>query len=118
MRTQQRTVGSHVVEALLDAVERHDERRIVRRAQFGEFAVEVENARRAGAFVQVVDILGDDLHIEIALQSSDGPVCGVRFGREHFAAAVVVEADHAPAVKVQGLGDADLLDLVISPRPI
>ena len=47
VRTQQRTVGSAVVETLLDAVERQDERRIVRRAQFGEFAVEVKDMCKA-----------------------------------------------------------------------
>lgn len=77
MRAQQRAVGSHVVETLLDAVERHDERRIVRRAQFGEFAVEVEDMCRTGTFVQVVDILGDDLNIEIAFQSGNGRCAGL-----------------------------------------
>lgn len=45
-------------------------------------------------------------------------MCGIGFRGEHFAAAVVVETDHAPAVKVQRLGDTDLLDLVIAPRSV
>lgn len=71
MRTQQRTVGSAVVETLLDAVERQDERRIVRRTKFGKLPVQVENMRRTRPFVQIVDILGDDPDVEIAFQTGN-----------------------------------------------
>ena len=80
--------------------------------------MKVEYVRRTGPFVQVIDILGDDLHVEIALQSGDSQVCGIGFGGEHLAPPVVVETDHAPTVEIQSLGNTNLLDLVIPPRPV
>ena len=115
MRTQQRTVGSAVVETLLDAVERQDERRIVRRTQFGKLPVQVENMRRTRPFVQIVDILGDDPDVEIAFQTGNRPVGGVRLGLEHFGTPLVVETDDAPTVEIKRFGNADLLDPVIPP---
>ena len=114
-KTQQRTVGSAVVETLLDAVERQDERRIVRRTKFGKFPVQVKNMRRTRPFVQIVDILGDDPDVEIAFQTGNRPVGGVRLGLEHFGTPLVVETDDAPTVEIKRFGNADLLDPVIPP---
>ena len=115
MRTQQRTVGSAVVETLLDAVERQDKRRIVRRTKFGKLPVQVENMRRTRPFVQIVDILGDDPDVEIAFQTGNRPVGGVRLGLEHFGTPLVVETDDAPTIEIKRFGNADLLDPVIPP---
>ena len=71
--------------------------------------------RRTCPFVEIVDILGDDLYVEIAFQVGNGQVGRIGHGFAHFGAPVVVKTDHAPAVKVQSFGNADLLDPVISP---
>ena len=43
-----------------------------------------------------VDILGDDPDVEIAFQTGNRPVGGVRLGLEHFGTPLVVETDDAP----------------------
>ena len=42
--------------------------------------MQVKHFAAAGAFVQVVYVLGDDLHVEVFLEFGEGVVCGVRLG--------------------------------------
>ncbi len=81
----------------------------------GKLPVQVENMRRTRPFVQIVDILGDDPDVEIAFQTGNRPVGGVRLGLEHFGTPLVVETDDAPTIEIKRFGNADLLDPVIPP---
>lgn len=115
MRTQQRPVGRRGVELLLPALDRNDQIGIARRAQAGQFAVQVGHFRRAGTLVQVVYVLRQDLDLEIPFQPRDGLVPGIGLRGEHLAAAHVVKPDDRGTVMRQRLGRADILDPVGSP---
>src|SRR4051812_15649274 len=52
-----------------------------RTARETKFTMQVQNARRAGAFVQVVDVLRDHRHVEVLLELCDGAMRGVGIGR-------------------------------------
>lgn len=115
MRTQQRPVGRRGVELLLPPLDRDDQIGIARRAQAGQFAVQVGHFRRAGTLVQVVYVLRQDLDLEIPFQPRDGLVPGIGLRGEHLAAAHVVKSDDHGTVMRQRLGRADILDPVGSP---
>lgn len=61
VRTQQRPVGRRGVELLLPPLDRDDQIGIARRAQAGQFAVQVGHFRRAGTLVQVVYVLWQNI---------------------------------------------------------
>ena len=48
------------------------------RADLGKLTMEMENPCGSCLFVEIVDILGDDLYIEIILKVRDGNVGGIR----------------------------------------
>ena len=118
MRTQQRPVGGRGIQRLFPPFDRNDQRGIARGAEFPQFAVQMRHTGRTGAFVQVVYILGDDLDVEIRLQSRDGQMSRIGTGRQHLAAAFVVKFNHQPAIARQRLGRTDILDPVIGPQSV
>ena len=54
--------------------------------------MEVEDVVGAGALVEVVDVLCDDIDPEVLLELDDGAVAGVGLGLDQVVAAFVVEA--------------------------
>ena len=106
MRTQQRPVGGRGIQRLFPPFDRNDQRGIARGAEFPQFAVQMRHTGRTGAFVQVVYILGDDLDVEIRLQSRDGQMSRIGTGRQHLAAAFVVKFDHQ-VIGPQSVGIAE-----------
>jgi hypothetical protein len=50
---------------------------VLRTAHLGQLSVQMENALTAGSLVQIVHILGDDLHTELLLQIGQIPMCGI-----------------------------------------
>ena len=107
MRTQQRPVGGRGIQRLFPPFDRNDQRGIARGAEFPQFAVQMRHTGRTGAFVQVVYILGDDLDVEIRLQSRDGQMSRIGTGRQHLA-----------AIARQRLGRTDILNPVIGPQSV
>ncbi len=84
-------------------------------------AVHVQHAPRAGAFVQVVDVLGDDQqtarrHSRSSRASASCAALGC--AALMFARALVVEPLDQVAVAPEGLGRGDVLDAVILPQPV
>ena len=73
---------------------------------------------RTGPLVEVVDILRDDLHVEIAFQAGNGLVGGIGLCGKHLAATHVVEPDDRIAVVAEGFGCAYILDAVVGPEAV
>jgi hypothetical protein len=55
--------------------------------------VQVNHVGGAGPLVQVVDVGGDDVHVEVVLQRGQPVVRGVGFGGRDLSAALVVEVE-------------------------
>ncbi len=88
-------------------------------AGFAQFAVEVDDAGAAGAFVEVVDVLGDDGDVvEGAFEGGEGEVTGVRSHVVELGAAGVVEVEHKAGVALPSFGGADVFDPVIFPQAV
>ena len=79
----------------------------------------VQHAVRAGALVQVVDVLGDDEQVvaEHGLEPREGEMRGVRLGERHGVASRVVEALHGVGVALERLGRRDVFDAMALPQP-
>lgn len=85
-----------------------------------QFAVHVDDRPRAGPLVQIVDVLRAQEQPpappgESRLGLRQGHVRGVGLGRDHAAAAVVVEVEHRVGVGRVGLGGRE--PRWIEPRP-
>ena len=72
----------------------------VLRADFGQFPVQVEHPRGAGALVEVIDVLRDYVHVIVLLQTRDGDVRRIGFGILELLPALVVEIQHQLPVPV------------------
>ena len=96
--------------------------RIARGAPGAEpLAMHVQHAPRPAAFMQVVDILGDDQQLAVAIRASSRPsasCAGIGLRGEHRRAALVVEALDQIGIAAEALGRGDLLDRVILPQPV
>ena len=88
-------------------------------AGFAQFAVEVDDAGAAGAFVEVVDVLGDDGNVvEGGFEFGKGEVTGVGGHVVELGAAGVVEVEHEAGVALPGFGGADVFDAVVFPQAV
>ena len=61
------------------------------RPHFHKFAVQVQHVAASSAFVQVVDVLRDDSHVEVLFKLFQAEVGGIRLLVEQLPAQVVVE---------------------------
>lgn len=61
------------------------------RADFEEFAVEVEDLFGACALVEVIYVLGDNMHVEIFLELGEGDVAEIGFDFVELATAHVIK---------------------------
>lgn len=86
------------------------------RADFRQFAVQVDDAGAAGPFVEVVDILGDDGDVVVLLQRGDGFVGGVGSHVFQLEPLPVVEIQQQAAVGVPALDGGDGLRVVLFPE--
>ena len=89
------------------------------RARSGVSAVrraDASHGSKPARSCRVVYILGDDLDVEIRLQSRDGQMSRIGTGRQHLAAAFVVNSITSRRVARQRLGRTDILDPVIGPQ--
>jgi len=71
-----------------------------------------------GAFVQIINVLGDNLHIELFFQFFQAQMRGIRLFAQHLLAPHVVKFDNLFAVIVQRIRRANLFNAVIRPKPI
>ena len=85
-------------------------------AGFVQFAVQVQHAAAAGAFVEVVHVLRDDVGVEVLFQTGEGKVGSVRFGGLSGAAAGVVEIQHELRVARPCFGRAYVFYAVFRPQ--
>ncbi len=76
------------------------------------------DAKRAGALVQVIDILRAQIKMlaQLIFELRQGQVGGIRLGRESIAAAHGIEAPHQFRIGVPGLGCCHLLDSIAVPQ--
>jgi len=87
-----------------------------------EGAVHVVDAVRAGALVEVVDVLGAEVEVvgvyfgEVLFDLGESFVGGVRLGGEGVAAALGVETPDEFGVGLPGFGGGDLFDAVAVPE--
>ena len=85
-----------------------------RAARPQQLAVHVDQVSRAGAFVQIVDVLGDHQHLvrPTLLEPGEGVVrrVGSDVGCKQLAAALVVEALHRPRLACEGLGGRNVFE--------
>jgi hypothetical protein len=72
---------AEVAELDIPLAEVPDELGIPRAPCQHDLAVEMEHARRAGPFVQVIDVLGDDPDVVGPREVHQGPVGGIGLGR-------------------------------------
>ena len=87
-------------------------------AALGEQAVEVQHAGGAGTLVQVVDVLGNDAHVEALLEAHQLAVGLVGLGGEELAAALVVEVEHQGGVALVGFVGGHVLHAVALPEAV
>ena len=80
--------------------------------------MQVQHAAAAGAFVQVVDVLGDDADAVVFFQIRQCLMRGVRHGGGGGAAALVVKTDDGLRVAREGFGGADVFDAVSFPQAV
>ena len=91
---------------------------IDRAAQLVQLAMQVQHGAAAGPLVQVIDVLGDDLHVVAILQPGQGEVGGIGLGRPCLSAALVVEVDDQLGVAVEGLGRGHFLHAMTFPQAV
>ena len=80
--------------------------------------MQVRDARRAGPLVQIIDILGNYLHVETLFQARNSAMARIRLLPEHLAAAHVVKIDDLRPIVAQRLGRTDIFDPVVGPQPV
>ena len=92
----------------------------MRAARFQEFAVHVGDAARAGALVQIVDVLGDERQLVAALghrcfQPGEREMGGVGLRIEDVPATEIIEGVNLLRVFGEGFGGRQLHR--VEPRP-
>ncbi len=78
----------------------------------------MKHATAAGPFVQVVDILGDDPHLEHLLQPCKGIMPRIGLRSEEFAPTGIVKPDHPLPMPFQRLGRTHILYSIIRPQTV
>ncbi len=89
---------------------------VVDGAHFHQFAVQVEHFRRAGALVEVIDILCNHVDVKAFLEIDEPAVAGVRLDFDELVATVVVEFVDEGGVALKAVGRADVHDGVLFPQ--
>lgn len=118
IRTEKRTIGMTGIEKLFPTVERHCGQFVDRAAEFGDLAMQVSDVFGSGAFVEVINVLRDDMDIVSLLQFRQSDMGSVRLAVEHLAAALIIEVNDQFSVPGQSLRGADILDAVVCPETI
>ena len=80
--------------------------------------MQVDDLRRAGPFVKVVHVLGDDGHVEVFLQFGDDLVGAVGQGLLELAPALVVELEHKALVAVPSFDVGHVGHVVVFPQAV
>ncbi len=88
------------------------------RADLRRLAVKVHDLRGAGSFVQIVNVLRDDSHFVVLLQSGNREMRGVRLGLRELLAQTVVESEHQRAVPVPPFDRRNFLRIILSPETV
>lgn len=83
-------------------------------------AVHVDEALRAGLFMQVVDILGtkEEAVADLGFELGQGDVRGVRLSLLSGGAALGIELPDRPGIALPGFGGADLFDAMTGPEAV
>ncbi len=89
-------------------------------AFFQQFAVHVHDVAHAGAFVQVVNVLGDEGEVvaEVSFEPDEGVVGEVWLAGEELGAPLVVELVDEFGIDGEGAGGGDFLDFVAFPEAV
>jgi len=85
-----------------------------------EFAMHVDEARRAGALVEVVDVLRaeEEAVAEVGFELSEGVMRGIRHGGLSRGASGGVELPDKRGIAVKRFGSADVFDAVAGPESV
>lgn len=80
----------------------------------------VDEPARSGAFVEIVNVLGDQQECSgpCGFESGEGGVGGVRLDCPQCGAAEIVEAVHQLGFPIESLRAGDILDAVAFPESI
>ncbi len=89
---------------------------VVDGADLHQLAVEMENVGAAGAFVEIVDVLGYDHHFETFFEFNQGAVAVVGAAGEELCAALAVEFMDQCRVAGEAFGAADVHDGIVFPE--
>ena len=76
----------------------------------------MEDVAGAGALVEVVDVLCDDIDPEVLLELDDGAVAGVGLCLDQVVAALVVEAVDEGGVAGEAVGGGHVHDGIFFPQ--
>ncbi len=89
-------------------------------ARFGELSVHVDKVARAGALVQVVDVLRAEKVAagELRFKLGERDVRGVGLSVRVIGAALGIEIPHQPWVALERFGCANLFDAMPRPEPV
>ena len=122
-RTQQRAVASLRAWSDLAVVGRQQLLiarivRVVARAYFHQFAMQMDDLRRASLLVQVIDILRHHRHVVVLFQLSHQFVAFVRLHTPAFLAEHVVEISHQRGVVEPSLVGSHLLNGILLPQSV
>ncbi len=91
---------------------------VARASRLSDFSVEMKDIGRAGSFMEVVDILGDDHYVVKLLEVRHGAVSRIGFGRQYLPTSLVIESQHELGASVPSLGAGDLFDSMILPKSV
>ena len=80
--------------------------------------MQVRYPGRTGALVQVVDVLGNDFHVEMLFQGGNGAMRRIGLFLQHVPPPGVVKVNDPVAVIPQSFRGAHVLDAVILPQPV
>ena len=80
--------------------------------------MQVQDVRGAGAFVQVVHVLGDHADAVPLLQARKGLMCSIGLYALQLGPALVVEIQDEFGVADKGFGRGHVLDAVLEPQAI
>ena len=81
--------------------------------------MQMQHMRASCLLVQVVDVLGDDIHLmPFALQFCHQPVTLARLGSQQFAPARVVEVGHQFGVTCPSLWSGHIFHVIVVPQSV
>jgi hypothetical protein len=83
-----------------------------------DLAVKVEDASAAGTFVEIVNILGDDVDVEVLLQPGETEVGGVGLGFGDVAAPHIIKVENQRRIPSPGAGGSDFGDFKAFPEAV